>query len=278
MDSEYLKQFLKNHHIKPNFTYGQNFLLDDIVLQDIADGAHIASDTAVVEVGPGIGNLTRHLCARAPFVLSIEKDPQFLPILKSVKKDFPKNFRFENADILEYDFQKFLAEQGYKKYVVVANIPYYITGKILRMFLGAKNKPECITVLTQKEVAQNIIAERGSLSIPAIAVQLFGEPKILAQIPARSFYPVPKVDSAVLQITPYKKTKYAVTDEKKLFRVIKACFSGKRKQLHNTLTNNLGLDKELVRETLEKLNIKPASRPQELSIDQWLALTEALQF
>lgn len=296
MNLEQLKKLLRSYNLKPNFTYGQNFLIDDFVLQDIVDAAEVSSQDAVLEIGPGIGNLTRLLCERAGFVLSVEKDPKFFPVLKSVKKDYPKNFRFEIADALEYDFQKTLnnAEFNAEKrgsgkqeflvlprnvprpsasYKVVANIPYFITGKILKMLMTAKNKPTSITILTQKEVARNISAKAGDLSVMAISVQLFGQPKIIQTVLAKSFYPAPKVDSAIVKIDLFKESKYILSDEKKFFKIVKACFSGKRKQIHNTLVNNLGLDKNEVLEILLALKIKPAARPQELSIEKWIELT-----
>ncbi len=243
MDLERLKNLLRSNGLKPNFTYGQNFLIDDFVLQDIVDAAEVTKEDAVLEIGPGIGNLTKLLCERAGFLLSIEKDPKFFPLLRSIKKDFPDNFRFEVADALEFNFQGFFEEQGYKSYKVVANIPYYITGKILKMLLAAKFKPSSITILTQKEVAHNITAKAGDLSILAISVQLFGEPKIVQTVLAKSFYPAPKVDSAVIKIDPFKKPKYILKDEAKFFKIVKSCFLGKRKQIHNTLVNNLHLEK-----------------------------------
>jgi 16S rRNA (adenine1518-N6/adenine1519-N6)-dimethyltransferase len=286
MDAENLKKFLKNHGLKPNFTYGQNFLIDDIVLQDIVDAAGVTSDDMILEIGPGVGNLTRLLCERAGFVLSIEKDPIFSPILKSVKKDYPDNFRFEIADALEYDFQNFFikitdAGQGLKikdkGYKVVANIPYYITGKILQMLMTAKFKPASITMLTQKEVAQNISAKAGDLGIMAISVQLFGQPKIVQLVQAKSFYPAPKVDSAVIKIDLFKNPKYVLPDGKRFFKIVKACFAGKRKQIHNTLVNNLHLDKNRVSKILSAIKINPAARPQELTIEQWIKLSERIK-
>jgi len=335
MDQDQLKKLLRSYNLKPNFTYGQNFLIDDFVLQDIVDAAEISSKDAVLEIGPGIGNLTRLLCERAGFVLSIEKDPKFFPILKAVKKDYPKNFRFEIADALEFDFQTAFRSRSADEnpdlrmstdrairsypdhpdkirksgsgYKVVANIPYFITGKILQMFMtplrrfsaeAEKNyrgsssealakedvkasggkpqnfRPTSITILTQKEVAQNIVAGPGKLSILAISVQLFGEPKVIQIVPAKSFYPAPKVDSAIVKIDLFKKPKYILADEKKFFKIVKACFAGKRKQIHNTLVNNLGLEKNKVLEILFELKISPAARPQELSIEKWVELTD----
>jgi len=299
MDAEQLKRFLKNHNLRPNFTYGQNFLIDDFVLQDIVDAAEVSSEDAVLEIGPGIGNLTRLLCERAGLVLSLEKDPKFLPILKAIKKDYPNNFRYEICDALEYDFQATLKDAEFNAekrgsgkqdfrvlprqvprpsatYKVVANIPYFITGKILKMLMTAKFKPSSITILTQKEVARNITAKAGDLSILAISVQLFGEPKIVQTVLAKSFYPTPKVDSAIVKIDLFKKPKYILADEKKFFKILKACFSGKRKQIHNTLVNNLGLEKEMVLKILSSLKIKPEARPQELSIEKWIELSNKI--
>jgi 16S rRNA (adenine1518-N6/adenine1519-N6)-dimethyltransferase len=286
MDIDNLKKLLRSHNLKPNFTYGQNFLIDDFVLQDIVDAAGVTSEDAVLEIGPGIGNLTRLLCERAGFVLSVEKDPKFLPILKAIKKDFPNNFRYEISDALEFDYYTQLETWNMKhapssmlhdsSYKVVANIPYYITGKILQMFMTAKNKPSSITILTQKEVARNITAKAGDLSILAISVQLYGEPKIVQTVLAKSFYPAPKVDSAIVKIDLFKKPKYVLRDEKKFFKIIKACFAGKRKQIHNTLVNNLGLPKEKVLGILSSLKIKPEARPQELSIEKWIELSNKI--
>jgi len=276
MNVEQLKNLLRTNHIAPNFTYGQNFLIDDIVLQDIVDTAELTSADSVLEIGPGLGALTKRLCQQAHLVLSIDKDPKFLPILKSIKKDH-ENLRFEIADALEYDFQKFFKNNNCLSYKVVANIPYYITGKILQMLLAAEFKPESITLLTQKEVASNVGAKAGDLSILAISVQIFGQPQVIRTVPAESFYPVPKVDSAILKIVPNKKTKYVIADEKKFFRVVKACFAGKRKQIHNTLINNLRVPKEGVEKLLEELQIPFTARPQELSIENWIALAEKIQ-
>lgn len=274
MDSERLKQILRNYNIRPNVTYGQNFLMDEIALEDIVDASGVNSEDCVLEIGPGIGNLTRKLCQRAKLVLSVEKDPAMLPILKAVKKDC-KNFHYEIADALEFDYQKFILDNGFKNFKVVANIPYYITGKILQLLLTAKFKPESVTLLMQKEVAQNAVAPVGDMSVFSISVQLYGEPKILNLIPAKSFFPSPKVDSAVLQVKVFPKPKYEI-DEKKFFAVVRACFAGKRKQIHNTLVNNLKLPKAQVEEILTELKISPLVRPQQLTISQWVELVNKI--
>lgn len=283
MNNQNIRTLLKKYNLHPNFTYGQNFLTDESVIEDIISSAALTSKDVVLEIGPGIGNLTEKLCQRAGFVLSVEKDPKFLPILKKIKKDYSKNFYFEIKDVLEFNFQNFFLplhskfsnlNPGYK---VVANIPYYITGKILQMFFTTKIKPVSITILTQKEVAKNIVAKKGDLSVLSISVQVYGEPKIIKIVPANVFYPTPKVDSAILQIDLFAKNKFKVDNEKKFFKLLKACFSGKRKQIHNTLKNNLGLKEEQVAYVLGKLKIDPTLRPQELSIEEWLTLEQEIK-
>ncbi len=218
--------------------------------------------------------------------MSLEKDPKFLPVLKALRKEH-QNFRYEIGDALEVDYVKILRERignseqaidshpalGYK---VVANIPYYITGKILQMLMTAKHKPTTIVVLTQKEVAQNLTAAAGDLSILAISVQLYGQPELVQTVLARSFYPAPKVDSAVVRVRLFDKPRYTLADEKRFFKILKACFSGKRKQIHNTLVNNLHLTKEQTEKILQDIGVSPQARPQELTIEQWIKLAEKI--
>lgn len=272
MTIETLKSILSHYHLNPNKTYGQNFLMDETILEDMIDVAEVGKDDVVLEVGPGIGNLTERLLARAKKVISIEKDPQFVTVLKLLKKQH-KNFEYELGDVLSVDFQKLIGKENYK---VVANIPYYITGKIVQLFVKAEHKPESLTLLMQKEVAENIVAKPGQLNLLAISTQLYGEARLVTVVQANKFYPAPKVDSAVVHIKLFGKPKYKIEDEKKLFGVMRACFTGKRKQLHNTLTNNLKLDKVVVEKILQELKIDPKVRPQQLTIQQWLDLTKKL--
>jgi len=273
MTIEQLKALLHKYNLRPNKTFGQNFLLDDFVLQDMVDASGVTGDEAVLEVGPGIATLTARLAEKAKVVLAVEKDKKFAPILNALKKQH-KNFRYEIADILSFNFQEGL--QGYPRYRVVANIPYYITGKIIQLFVRARRKPESITLLVQKEVAHNIVAKPGQLNLLAISVQLYGQPKLVQTVPARAFYPAPKVDSAIVHIDLGGGPRYDIPDEKKLFRVLRACFAGKRKQIHNTLVNNLHLEKSAVDGMLKKVNVDPQARPQQLTIEQWLKLAEEM--
>ena len=273
MTPEYLKQFLRNHHVQPNKVFGQNFLLNEIVLQDMVDSVPLKPGEAILEIGPGIGNLTTRLIQTGNYVLSVEKDKTFLPILRELSKR-NKNFRFEVADILRFNFSEALAE--YPAYHVVANIPYYITGKIFQLLLAAPRRPKTITLLIQKEVAQNLSAKPGNLNVLALSVQLYGEVEILETVKARDFYPAPKVDSAIIRITLHGKPRYSLKDETKFFRIVHACFAGKRKQIHNTLMNNLKLDKAVVSSMLQKAGVDAKARPQELTIEQWIKLSDLI--
>lgn len=274
MTIETLQNLMKHYKLNPNKTYGQHFLMDETILEDMIDEAGVKAGDVVLEIGPGIGNLTERLLQHKAKVLSIEKDPQFLNVLKTLEKDNSENFSYELTDALKFNFSDRLKNTAYK---VVANIPYYITGKIVQLFMHAPHKPESLTLLMQKEVAYNIAAKPGSLNLIAISVQLYADAKVVCVVPGHKFHPAPKVDSAVIHITLHKKPEYKVKDEAKLFRILRACFSGKRKQLHNTLTNNLQLEKDSVSTTLEKLKIDPMIRPQALTIEQWIELSDELK-
>jgi len=273
MTIEQVKQLLKYYGLKPNETYGQNFLLNEIVLQDMVDSVAIKKGEAFLEVGPGLGSLTHYLCRTGFPVLSVEKDSKFIPVLKSLRKDY-KNFSYKIDDILAFDFQKALQE--YSGYHVVANIPYYITGKIIQLFIQAKHKPKTLTLLVQKQVAENVTAKPGRMNLLGISVQLYGEAKILSTVLARDFYPVPKVDSSVIHIILYERPKYKVGDQEQFFSILRSCFSGKRKQLHNTLTNYLGGDKNLTQKVLSEAKIISTARPQELAIEDWIVLQKII--
>jgi 16S rRNA (adenine1518-N6/adenine1519-N6)-dimethyltransferase len=300
MQNEDLKNLLKRYHLSPNYTYGQNFLIDDSVLDSMVECAEVSEQDVILEIGPGIGNLTRRLCERGSKVLAIEKDPKFLPLLTDLQQEFPHQLHVVIADALEFDnineFQKrfeynelhpnypngdgsehsdSISKFG-SSYKVVANIPYYITGKILEKFLTTAHKPRSITVLVQKEVAERVVAKAGELNVLAISVQIFGEPKIFQVVKRESFFPAPKVDSAILHIDLFKAPKYQIANQTQFFKILKACFVGKRKQLHNTLTGNLALEKKRVLQILEALNINPQIRPQALTIEQWVSLSEKL--
>ncbi len=279
---EDIKSFLKKYGFQPNHLLGQNFLLNELTLEKIVEAAELKPNEEVIEIGSGIGNLTKLLADKAGLVLAVEKDERYFPILKDILGDSlqshtktPKsksNVHLVFADVMRFNFQE-IVKPGYK---VVANIPYYITGKIVEMLLAAQNRPSRIVLLMQKEVAERIIAPAGELSILAISVQLFADAKVISVVPKEDFYPTPKVDSAILVLDLLPAPRYNV-DEKKFFKIIKAAFAGKRKQIHNTLKNNLKMSAEAAEEVLKKSKIDIKARPQELSLQEWFQLYQNLE-
>lgn len=278
---EDIKKFLKHYNFHPNDLLGQNFLIDETALEKMVSAAELQAGDEVLEIGSGIGNLTEQLATRAGHILAIEKDERYFPILRErlgghlqphTKTPSSKaNVQLVFADALRFNFQEIL-KPGYK---VVANIPYYITGKLIEMLVTAKKRPSKIILLLQKEVAQRIVAPKGELSILALSVQLYANPKIIAEVAKESFYPQPKIDSAiiVLDILPEPRLK---VDEKDFFSIIKACFAGKRKQIHNTLKNNLKIPPNKLDKILADSAIDPASRPQQLSLEDWYRLYQKI--
>ena len=274
-------EFLKKYNFTANKLLGQNFLINEMTLEDIVDAAQIKAAEEILEIGPGIGNLTKLLAEKAGYVLAIEKDQRYFPILKDQLGEHlmahgrtPKskaNVELVFDDATHFNFQAML-KPGYK---VVANIPYYITGKIIEMLMLAKNKPARIVVLTQKEVAERIVAKAGDLSILAISVQLYSDPKIISIVPKEDFFPVPKVDSAILVLDVFEKPKFEI-EEKKFFRIVRAAFSGKRKQIHNTLKNNLKIDDLTIQQIAAQGILDLKSRPQQLTLEQWYKLYQFL--
>lgn len=263
---EYLKDLFRHYQIKPKDVLGQNFLIDEIVLDEIIGAADLKKTDTVLEVGPGLGILTQQLATHAGKVISVEKDDNMMEILKINLKDYP-NVKVVHQDILQYH----VSEQIKGKYKVVANIPYYLTSHLFQYFLKQKNKPESMVFMIQKEVGERVTAEPGDMSVLAISVQAFADAMIMAQVPKECFWPIPKVNSVIIKIEPKLKYK-AITDEKEFFKIVKVAFAAKRKQLHNNLSNGLGLSHDQVMDWLKINNIEPTSRAEDLSIEDWVKL------
>lgn len=269
-DPDYVKNFLHSHNLRPKDYFGQNFLVDDQALQEIVEAAEINSKDTILEVGPGLGVLTRELASRAGRVVAVEKDKSLAYIL--AREAELKSVEFVTQDILKFDYQTHIPGP----YKLVANIPYYLTSALLKLFLESKHRPERMVLMVQKEVGERIVAPAGKLSILGISVQMFADAEIVAYVPRTSFSPAPDVDSVVIKITPKKKYA-AIKDEKTFFRILKIAFAGKRKQIHNTLANGLHLDKEATEKLLEKSGIESTARPQDLTIEQWIELYKQIQ-
>jgi len=249
---------------------GQNFLKSDSAISAILDASDIVPSDIVVEIGPGEGVLTQRLVHLAGKVIAIEKDHRLIPILK---EKFSKEVVKGKLDILEKDILEFdpTVLSLYKlPYKVIANIPYYITGQILRMFLETINQPESMTLMVQKEVADRILARDGKESLLSLSVKVFGDPKYIKTVKAGSFVPAPNVDSAILLIENVSKNKLMGLNESVFFKTLHAGFAHKRKQL---LPNLSSLHKkDDITKAFEKLNIPIKTRAEDVHLDTWVSL------
>jgi 16S rRNA (adenine1518-N6/adenine1519-N6)-dimethyltransferase len=261
---------LHRHGLSPKKGLGQNFLIDPSALQRIVDSADIQPQDAVLEIGPGLGSLTRHLACAARQVVAVELDEAFIPILQDVLADF-KNVRIVQGDMLEQD-PAVLMPDGY---LVVANIPYYITSAIIRHLLESKVKPSRLVLTMQREVCDRICAAPGDLSLLALSVQVYGKPQMAVRIPAGAFYPPPKVDSASLRVDLYPQPLIPEQYLELFFRLARAGFSQKRKTLRNSLSGGMHWSTAQATELLQQAGIDPQRRAETLSLPEWKALTES---
>jgi len=245
--------------IKPNKGLGQHFLVDRPSLEAIMDAAGATKTDTVLEIGPGLGVMTRPLAERAGRVVAVETDRILADLLR---RDAPANLQVVEEDFLNYDLGQLPS-----KYKVIANIPYYLTSKIFRLLIESPNPPSVVSVLIQKEVAQRITARPGNLSILALSVQYYGTPELIRIVERHKFWPAPEVDSAVLRITLTGPAFPA--DAPRLFRLIKAGFGEKRKQLRNALSGGLNLDATLAAEIIAEAGLLPTARAQELDLASW---------
>ncbi len=260
---------LKRLGLRARKGLGQHFLVDDAVLEGIVAAAELESSDVVVEIGPGLGVLTRELASRAGRVVAVELDDGLAAVLM---KDLASlgNVTIVNEDILKTEPASLLG--GQTAYKVVANLPYYITSAVLRHFLTASHKPQLMVVTIQKEVAEAIVARSGTMSLLSNSVRFYGEPSLVSYVPASSFYPVPSVDSAVVRIALYPEAAVAVSDEDGFFGLLKAAFTTRRKQLVNSLANGLGLPRAEVLSLLKMAAILPQRRAESLTLKEWARL------
>jgi 16S rRNA (adenine1518-N6/adenine1519-N6)-dimethyltransferase len=267
------QSLLRDHGLKPKKGLGQNFLIDDGFLKQIVDAAYVTVTDEVLEIGAGMGALTRHLAACASKVAAVEIDSQLFPILKKVVKEF-KNVRLIQGDIMEIDPDELTSSGGYK---VVANIPYYLTSNLIRRLLEAPLKPALIALTIQKEVAQRVCAVPGNMSLLTLGVQIYGKPKIAFTIPSSAFYPVPTVDSALLIVDLFDQPVIPVELMDGFFKLAKAAFTQKRKMLHNALAGAPGLGNGKADELLSISGIDPDRRAQTLALQEWFILAKNYQ-
>lgn len=259
---------LKRYGLRADKALGQNFLQDNSALEKIANAAEILSEDCVLEVGPGLGSLTRYLAISAKQVTAVELDLDLLPPLKAILKPY-QNVRVVHGDILELKISELITQPDY---IVAANIPYNITSAIIRHLLEGDIKPRRVVLTIQKEVAERICAKPGDLSLLALSVQVYGKPSIAAKIPAGAFHPVPNVDSAILRIDIYKEPLIPVGLLKTFFKLIKAGFSQKRKTLRNSLSAGLNKSPQETESMLTSAGIDFMRRAETLSIEEWKEL------
>ncbi len=262
---------LKRFHLHADKSLGQNFLQDASALEKIALAAEMQADDCVLEIGPGLGSLTRYLAVSAKQVTAVELDPDMLAPLKAVLTPY-QNVRVVHGDILKLSISQVI---GQSNYLVVANIPYNITSLIIRHLLESDLKPRRVVLTIQKEVAERICAKPGDLSLLALSVQVYGKPSIAAIIPADSFHPVPKVDSAILRIDIYDEPLIPNALLNTFFKLIKAGFSQKRKTLRNSLSSGLHIPTTESESMLTRAGIDYMRRAETLSIDEWRRLCDA---
>jgi 16S rRNA (adenine1518-N6/adenine1519-N6)-dimethyltransferase len=261
---------LRRYNLRPDKGLGQNFLVDTTSLQRVVEVAGIKTSDNVLEIGPGLGNLTRLLAVQANQVTAVEVDPDLIPPLREVLAPFV-NVQVVQNDILALDPAQLMKEPGY---LVVANIPYNITSALIRHLLEARIKPARITLTVQREVAERICAPPGKLSLLALSVQVYGKPVMAARIPAEAFYPVPKIDSAIVRIDLSPQPLIALPLLPLFFRLAKAGFSQKRKTLRNSLAGGMGCTPLQAADTLLAAGIDPQRRAETLSLEEWSRLTE----
>ena len=249
----------------PKKSLGQHWLKDPEILADIAEAAELTGDDVVLEIGPGLGTLTSRLLARANSVTAVEFDAD---LARKLPGQFPgKKLTVVNQDILQFDLN-----QLPKKYKVVANVPYYITSKIVEKLMTAENKPSIAVLLVQKEVSERIATESGNMSILSVSVQIFAEAELDIEVPRQFFTPPPKVDSQVVVLRTRNNPLITPEDQRDFFRIVKAGFSAKRKKLRSSLSGGLGIDKGMAEELLKNAGISPDARAEDLAIEDWKKL------
>lgn len=268
----HLLGLLRQFNITPKKSLGQNFLTDEAALTKVMNAAELTADDTVLEIGPGLGSLTRHLAEIVRRVVAVELDQSLLPALNFVLEAYD-NVEVIHGDILNSPISNYQLPPAYK---VVANIPYHITSAVIRHLLEAEAKPACIVITIQREVAERICAAPGDMSLLAVSVQFYAAPRVVARISAGAFYPRPEVDSAIVRLDVRAQPGVAVRAVDEFFRVVKAGFGQKRKQLRNSLAAGLGMEAARVDAALTRAGVDPKRRAETLSLAEWGTITESL--
>lgn len=253
----------------PNKSLGQHWLKDRDVLAYIADCAELTQDDTVLEIGPGLGTLTSELLRRSQKVVAVEFDQE-------LARKLPSQFPGTNLEVITSDILSFDLTTLPQNYAVVANVPYYITSKIVQLLMTASNKPRIAVLLVQKEVAERLAARPGKMSILAVSAQLFANLTLGVVVKAALFTPPPKVDSQVVILRTRATPFLTDVSEVDFFKMVKGGFSSKRKKLRSSLSGGLGIDKLEAEIILQKAGINPDSRAEALTLEQWVQLVRVV--
>lgn len=262
-----LKVAMQLAGIKANKGLGQHFLIDKESVEAIISAAEITAEDTILEVGPGLGVMTDELAKTQAQVIAVETDSNLVELLN---RRLPDNVRVEEADIMQFNLADLPAD-----YKVVANVPYYITSPIIRLLMESKNPPTHSVLLIQKEVAERIAAGPGDMSILALSVQYYADVELVVDVPRDKFYPIPNVDSTVIKLTRKAQPVFEA-DTHKLFRLIKAGFGEKRKQLRNSLSGGLQITTDQAAKLITQAGLNDTARAQELSLAQWKSLYDVV--
>jgi 16S rRNA (adenine1518-N6/adenine1519-N6)-dimethyltransferase len=267
------KELCDLYGIKPARSRGQNFLINESVFDKIVELSELETGDTVLEIGPGLGFMTAKLSKQVKKVIAVELDDKLASVLKiALDTEKVSNVKIENQDILRFN-----PESIGEEYKVVANLPYNITSIFLRTFLSGPFKPQSMTLMLQKEVAERIVTQKGKMSLLALSVQYFGVPEIVLNVPSSDFWPKPEVDSAIVRIKNIKAIYKEKAKEKLFFRLAKCGFSAKRKMLKNNLSTGFHIEQEKIVEILKKINLKETVRAQELGVEDWMSLVREFE-
>lgn len=276
-NTNFVNKTLNENNLYAKKKFGQNFLTDQNILTSIVDAAILDKNTAVIEIGPGLGSLTEHLCSKAGFVLCYEIDGDLIPVLKKNLSSF-NNYEIIQKDILDVDINEDIIRKlsNYNKIYVVANLPYYITTPIILGLLSKTDKIKRYVMMMQLEVAERICGKPKTKDYNAlsIAIKYRANATKVCKVPRTVFIPAPNVDSAVVKLDLYEEKRYQALNEDFFFEFIRVCFSQRRKTILNNLTNKY--PKDLIIKALEITNIKPTSRSEELDIEDFIRLSDKL--
>jgi len=271
-----LKSLLQSKGLWAKKGLGQNFLIDEKVLDKIVEVAELSAKDQVIEVGPGTGFLTERLIEKAGQVMAVELDFNMVYLLKD-RFDTAKNLKVIEGDILKLSVPEILkrVQNDSGHYKVVANIPYYITSPVIKHFLQAEKRPSLIILLVQKEVAEKICGRTGK-TVLTVETEVYGKPELILKVHSSAFYPAPKVDSAVLKIQIYDEPLIPFEQMDAFMRIVKFGYSQKRKKLSNSLSAGLRIENSKAREFIVEAGISAEVRAEELEVDDWKRLTEVL--